>query len=531
MRRAAGRTHSPAVPALFNTQDGSPGAAIEAQFKPFHSVLEGDSTRRPIDSIVANLNDIAQNLTLIIENPQMTAQATASLQTQVAALRNNASRMPPPFSDMLRGAAAEFEGSIAASTAGQLLQSLRDQVTPVCQQTVTNRYPFVRASNQEVPLGDFAKLFSPNGVIDKFFTQFLAPYADTSRPDWTWRKDSPVGRSLSAETLKQFQNAAYHPRRVFPDRRQHAAGVAGHQAAARRRSRRRHQDRNRRHRDRKPGRSGGAIGFRRAVTAAADASAAPTTVQWPGPSARTAISVSSETGPPSVLERIGPWSLFRMLEAGSLSAKGETASASFIVAGHGAELSDLDRIGSQSAQSGDTQGVPLSQWNLNTIMRCGLFGKLGAKRDFIALATPRSFLEAWEPWVQSSLSASRHQLGDRWQQAFLTAPVWRFWLGAEICGTTVAGRDHAVARWHGALLSAHAACDCGRRRSDSAARNRYPGRVVRHGRELSALDARARRQISTKSRRRWTSLRFRELDPAPLRTRASCRSVTTWREW
>src|SRR6266702_962237 len=116
-------------PALFNTQDGSPGAGIEAQFKPFHSVLEGDSTRRPIDSVVANLNDIAQNLTLIVENPQMTAQATASLQTQVAALRNNASRMPPPFSDMLRGAAAEFEGSIAASTAGQLVQSLRDQVT------------------------------------------------------------------------------------------------------------------------------------------------------------------------------------------------------------------------------------------------------------------------------------------------------------------------------------------------------------------------------------------------------------------
>lgn len=72
-------------------------------------------------------------------------------------------------------------------------------------------------------------------------------------------------------------------------------------------------------------------------------------------------------------------------------------------------------------------------------MRCGLFGKLGAKRDFIALATPRNFLEAWEPWMQSSLSASRHQLGERWQQAFLTAPVWRFWLGAGICGTTAVG--------------------------------------------------------------------------------------------
>ncbi|WP_249123816.1 MULTISPECIES: type VI secretion system-associated protein TagF [unclassified Bradyrhizobium] len=72
-------------------------------------------------------------------------------------------------------------------------------------------------------------------------------------------------------------------------------------------------------------------------------------------------------------------------------------------------------------------------------MRCGLFGKLGAKRDFIAVATPRAFLEVWEPWLQASLSASRHQLGERWQQAFLTAPVWRFWLGGAICGTTVVG--------------------------------------------------------------------------------------------
>lgn len=198
------------APALFtNAQDGPPGATIEAQFKPYHAVLEGESTHRPIDSTIANLNDIAQNLTLIIENPQLTAQASAALQAQVAALRNNASRMPPPFSDMLRAAAGEFEGSIAASTAGQILQTLRDQVTPVCQQTVTNRYPFVRSSNQEVPLADFAKLFSPNGVMDKFFTQYLAPYADTSRSDWVWRKESPVGRSFSPDTLKQFQNAAY----------------------------------------------------------------------------------------------------------------------------------------------------------------------------------------------------------------------------------------------------------------------------------------------------------------------------------
>jgi len=73
------------------------------------------------------------------------------------------------------------------------------------------------------------------------------------------------------------------------------------------------------------------------------------------------------------------------------------------------------------------------------VMRCSLFGKLAAKRDFIALFASRDFLSAWEPWMQSCVSASRDSLGDSWLQAYLTAPIWRFWLGADICGATVVG--------------------------------------------------------------------------------------------
>jgi type VI secretion system protein ImpM len=72
-------------------------------------------------------------------------------------------------------------------------------------------------------------------------------------------------------------------------------------------------------------------------------------------------------------------------------------------------------------------------------MRCSLFGKLAAKRDFIALFAPRDFLNAWEPWMQGCVSASRDSLGESWQQAYLTAPIWRFWLGPDICGATVVG--------------------------------------------------------------------------------------------
>jgi type VI secretion system protein ImpM len=72
-------------------------------------------------------------------------------------------------------------------------------------------------------------------------------------------------------------------------------------------------------------------------------------------------------------------------------------------------------------------------------MRCGLYGKLPAKRDFIALGVPRGVLNAWEPWVQAAVAASRNELGKKWQTVFCAAPIWRFWLGADICGQIVIG--------------------------------------------------------------------------------------------
>jgi type VI secretion system protein ImpM len=72
-------------------------------------------------------------------------------------------------------------------------------------------------------------------------------------------------------------------------------------------------------------------------------------------------------------------------------------------------------------------------------MQCNLYGKLPTKRDFIALGAPRDFLNVWEPWLQGGVSASQAILKEQWQQAFLRAPIWRFWLGADLCGTAVLG--------------------------------------------------------------------------------------------
>ncbi|WP_020177143.1 type VI secretion system-associated protein TagF [Methyloferula stellata] len=73
-------------------------------------------------------------------------------------------------------------------------------------------------------------------------------------------------------------------------------------------------------------------------------------------------------------------------------------------------------------------------------MQYGLFGKLPARRDFIAHAVPRSFLRFWETWLEKSMSESRAKLGaGAWEETFRSAPIWRFWLGADVCGQAILG--------------------------------------------------------------------------------------------
>jgi type VI secretion system protein ImpM len=69
----------------------------------------------------------------------------------------------------------------------------------------------------------------------------------------------------------------------------------------------------------------------------------------------------------------------------------------------------------------------------------GLFGKLPAKRDFVAANAPRRFLEVWEAWLQSGVATSKQILGAKWADAYNRAPIWRYWLGADFCGEAIIG--------------------------------------------------------------------------------------------
>jgi type VI secretion system protein ImpL len=317
---ASADTKSDAAPVLIKQQEHAPGAQIEAAFKAFHVLVDGDATRRPIDSVIANLSEIDQNLALLATDPSRTPQANAALQIEIASLRQNANRLPPPFQGMLLKAAASFEGDVTNSYVSQLSQALGSQVTGICEQVVANRYPFTRGSEREVPLADFARLFSPNGIIDRFFAQNLAAMADTSRKDWSWRQDSQTAHSLSPTTLREFQRAA-QIRDAFFSTGGNMPSIMLTVTP--------------------PVLSGNDVTAKLEINGTAVVSqggtSAATPVPWPGSASinRTVLTLAPTASgqAPSVLERNGVWSLFRMLEAGAPVHRGDKVVASFILGG------------------------------------------------------------------------------------------------------------------------------------------------------------------------------------------------------
>ncbi len=294
-----------------------PGAAVEAYFKPYAILVDGPVGSRPIDALLANLNELYRQLVLAAQDPSQAKQALQQADVQVASLRANATRLPQPLAGMIDKVARDAAGDATASNLAQITQDMAENVTAPCQQIVANRYPFAK-SDRDVPMAEFAKLFSPGGAIDKFFATNLDPLVNRSGKIWVW-KPNPA-RQLSATTLRQFQEAAEIRDAFFP--------AGGNVPAV--------------SFDVKPLTLSSdaqtatlSINGATVVAQQGATSFAPATVQWPGAGAGAASIVMAPDMPDrkSSLERTGAWALFRLVDAGSSIQSGNSLKVSFVVFG------------------------------------------------------------------------------------------------------------------------------------------------------------------------------------------------------
>ena len=64
----------------------------------------------------------------------------------------------------------------------------------------------------------------------------------------------------------------------------------------------------------------------------------------------------------------------------------------------------------------------------------GAFGKIPSVGDFFRINAPPGFAAIWDEWVQRCLVSGAHMYADGWDDLYMSVPIWRFSLSADIAG-------------------------------------------------------------------------------------------------
>jgi type VI secretion system protein ImpL len=289
-----------------------PGGEVDAYYAPLINYV-GSGTGSPMSLTLNLMSQLQQQLaTLASSVPGSGTPAMPAAGGDPASLlQGEAQTDPAPVgrwlttvvvnANALRGGSAAQAAAAAFNGAGGPAQ--------LCQQAVAGRYPFDQSSSTDIPLGDFAHLFMPNGLIDTFFSTQVRPFVDMSGSNWRIQAVNGVAPPISQGALAEFQRAE-NIRQLF-----FAAGstpsvqfsitpeTLDAQAAQ------------------------VSLQLGGLNVSYAHGPPVPTQVSWPGSDGmQTARLIITPTagGAPVEIDASGPWALFRLFAQGSLEEAGSS---------------------------------------------------------------------------------------------------------------------------------------------------------------------------------------------------------------
>ncbi len=281
--------------------------AFQRHFQPLIDLL-GSGGAVPLDNVLRLINALQQELAALAPdaaNPSGTLQGSGQ---PVQLLLAEADRQPVPVGVWLRQIATS--GSVMLGTASRAAATAAftggDGPQALCKTVVDGRFPFSAHATRDAPIDDFARLFAPGGVLDKYFKSQIKPFVDTRGSVWRAQAVGGVAAPVDPASLASFQRAAAIRDAFFP-----AGGPPQIHFTL----------------TLKPDASEAATLTLGAASVSPDADHA-TAFSWPGGDAASTASLqfgkTSSDGP--ALQASGPWALFRLLAQGRLVAEGAGSS-------------------------------------------------------------------------------------------------------------------------------------------------------------------------------------------------------------
>jgi type VI secretion system protein ImpL len=185
------------------------GQPVEEKFRRFHDTVASlGGGPAIIDLLLQDLAELSKDASRIAAatSGADSAGVVSDAAEVVHKLANWHDRLPPQIADVPRSVARNAMALIKGETHGDLDRQWNAKVLQFCNRALDGRYPLQKSAAADVTLDDFSRLFAPNGLIDGFFNSSLRPFVDTTQDPWKLR--NPADVNVSPEALAQFQRAS-----------------------------------------------------------------------------------------------------------------------------------------------------------------------------------------------------------------------------------------------------------------------------------------------------------------------------------
>lgn len=163
----------------------APERIVDEHFATLHLLAQEDASGQtgPLANLRQLLNELYVFLTatesaLRSGNPPPSSDILDKLQA-------DAGRVPFNVREMLSTLSEVTQTQTRSVERNRLQRDMSGSIGVFCRRALQGRYPFASNPQTEVAMGDFSRLFAPNGLFDSFFQQHLAGKVNMATSPWS----------------------------------------------------------------------------------------------------------------------------------------------------------------------------------------------------------------------------------------------------------------------------------------------------------------------------------------------------------
>lgn len=175
---------------------------VDNHFASLHQLVDGQGGAAQIDRVLALFNDLYMGLDQV-QNAIETRSHSEPPTELLGRVGAEAAYLPEMVGGMVSALVERSERFAEGNVQRSLAADIEAEVGQYCRSALGGRYPFTRTASSDVTRADFQNLFGPGGRFDRFFRERLAQQTNTAGRVWIMQQASG-----NVVPLAPFQQAA-----------------------------------------------------------------------------------------------------------------------------------------------------------------------------------------------------------------------------------------------------------------------------------------------------------------------------------